>query len=51
METLVIDAAGWQAVLAPEDGGGITALRVQGHDILVPAPAASASAGRSGPSG
>jgi aldose 1-epimerase len=39
MDSLVIDADGWQAALAPGDGGGITALRFEGHDILVPAPA------------
>lgn len=39
MDSLVIDADGWQAVLVPEDGGGITALRFDGRDILVPTPA------------
>lgn len=39
MDRLMLDAAGWQAVLAPDDGGGMTALRFQGRDILVPAPA------------
>lgn len=38
MERIALDGHGWQAWLAPQDGGGITALRFQGRDILVPAP-------------
>ena len=39
MDSLEIDSAGWQAVLALRDGGGMVALRFDGRDILVPAPA------------
>lgn len=38
MGSVALDGHGWQAWLAPEDGGGITALRFRGRDILVPAP-------------
>ena len=34
----MVEGHGWQAVLAPEDGGGMAALRFRGRDILVPAP-------------
>lgn len=39
--TLRLEGGGWSATLAPEDGAGLTALRFDGHDILVPAPAAT----------
>ncbi|WP_244408425.1 aldose epimerase [Roseomonas fluvialis] len=39
MDMVRIDAGGWDAVLAPQDGGGLTALRFRGQDILVPTPA------------
>jgi len=41
MEEAAITVAGgaWEARLAPEDGGGLTALRHRGQDVLVPAPA------------
>jgi aldose 1-epimerase len=39
MDSVAIVGHGWQAALAPEDGGGITALRFDGQDILAPAPA------------
>ncbi len=38
MDRLTLDAEGWQAVLATADGGGMTALRFGGRDILAPAP-------------
>jgi aldose 1-epimerase len=38
MDRIRLSASEWEAVLAPEDGGGMTALRFRGHDILVPAP-------------
>jgi aldose 1-epimerase len=38
MDRLTIAGAGWQAALAPGDGGGMTALRFEDRDILVPAP-------------
>jgi aldose 1-epimerase len=38
MERIALEGQGWQAWLAPEDGGGMTALRFRGQDILVPAP-------------
>ncbi len=34
-----ISGHGWDGVVAPEDGGGMTALAFEGHDLLVPAPA------------
>lgn len=34
-----VSGGGWEARLAPEDGGGMTALRFAGRDVLVPAPA------------
>ncbi|WP_198371350.1 aldose epimerase family protein [Roseomonas rosulenta] len=39
MDGLILDGHGWQAALAPQDGGGMTALRFRGQDILVPVPA------------
>lgn len=39
METCTLDAHGWYATLSPRDGGGLTALRFRGHDILLPVPA------------
>jgi aldose 1-epimerase len=38
MNTVTLDGHGWDAALAPGDGGGMTRLRFHGHDILVPAP-------------
>ncbi|CAH0308991.1 aldose epimerase [Roseomonas sp. CECT 9278] len=38
MGPIALEGHGWQAWLVPEDGGGITALRFQGREILVPAP-------------
>lgn len=38
MGPLRLHAGDWVADLAPEDGGGMTALRFGGHDILVPTP-------------
>jgi aldose 1-epimerase len=35
---LRLEAGAWSAWLAPEDGGGLTALRYAGRDILVPTP-------------
>jgi aldose 1-epimerase len=35
---LRLQAGAWMADLVPEDGGGMTLLRVDGRDILVPAP-------------
>ena len=40
MGPLRLHAGDWVADLAPEDGGGMTALRFGGHDILVPMPPA-----------
>lgn len=38
MTMLRLQAGAWLADLAPEDGGGMTLLRHDGHDVLVPAP-------------
>ena len=39
MTVLRIAGGGWDAECRPDDGGGMTALRFGGRDILVPAPA------------
>ena len=38
MDDLTIADHGWEAQVAPDDGGGLTALRFAGRDVLVPAP-------------
>jgi aldose 1-epimerase len=48
MDSVAIEGHGWQAALAPEDGGGITALRFEGRDILAPAPPGARLGGPSG---
>ena len=35
---MLLGAGGWAAELAPEDGGGLRALRFRGRDILAPVP-------------
>ena len=37
MDDLSIAGHGWEAQVAPADGGGLTALRFEGRDVLVPA--------------
>lgn len=37
-DNLTIAGGGWDADVAPADGGGLTALRFGGRDVLVPAP-------------
>ena len=35
---MLLEAGGWAAEIAPEDGGGLRALRFRGRDILAPVP-------------
>lgn len=41
MVAIRLHAGDWLADLDPDDGGGLTALRFAGRDVLVPAPAGS----------
>lgn len=38
MPPLLLEAGGWEAAIAPGDGGGLHALRFAGRDLLVPVP-------------
>lgn len=38
MDPMRIEGHGWDALLQPGDGGGLTVLRFAGQDILAPAP-------------
>jgi aldose 1-epimerase len=38
MPPLLLESGGWAAAIAPEDGGGLHALRFAGRDILAPVP-------------